>query len=347
MLVITLKKVFVFSLALLLLTNLNPISACTRILINEDSSGVFVGRNMDWNEEMETNLLFYPRNIHRSGHHPHAHPVQKNWISWDSKYANIVATGYENFTTDGFNEKGLAVHILWFEDSDYGTPDPIKPWLSLTQWTQFYLDNFKSVEEAVQFTKTHPFDVVTFFHPLTEQWGRLHLVLDDASGDSAIFEHVDGVLRIHHDRSVIVATNEPSYEQHLLNLRGYEDFGGNKPLPGTPDSFDRFVRATHFTNILPKSMSLKETLGGILGILKNVAHPYTKNYRTIWHIISDLTNKTYYFQSYENQNFVSVKFDRFDPESSVTMKLDLVNNPEYVGDVSDKFQPLLGFNSHF
>lgn len=294
--------------------------ACTRILINDHDAGVFVGRNMDWNEEMDTNLIFYPRNTVR---YPQEHSAP-NLISWTSKYANIVATGYEDFSTDGLNEEGLAAHILWFEDSDFGAIDPTKPGLSLTQWTQYYLDQFKTVDEAVQFTKTDPFQIVPFYHPLTQQWGKLHLVLDDASGDSAIFEYVNGVLQIHHDRSIIVAANEPAYENHLLNLLEYQVFGGNKTLPGELDSLDRFVRATYFAGILAKTGSSKTALAGVLSILNNVAHPYTPEYRTIWRTAADLSQKIYYFQSIENQKLIVVKISDYNPDHPTTIKLGVV-----------------------
>lgn len=313
--------------------------ACTRILVADADHPVMTGRNMDWGEDTKSNLMVYPRHMSRSGMPPDG-DENGNWVSWESKYGSIVATGYEDLTCDGLNEAGLSAHILWYEDAEYEKPDPKRPGLSLTVWTQYYLDNFKTVEEAVRFTETHPFQVIPFFHPVTNEWGKLHLILDDATGDSAILEHQDGKLRIYHSRDYIAATNEPSYDKHLRNLKKYKGFGGKKPLPGKTDSLDRFVRATWFAKILPEAHSNRERMAGVLAILNNAAHPFTPGYRTYWHSVADLTNKIYYFQSVELQNLIQVNLDKFDLGGNAVMKLDMVNHPEYAGDVADKFEQI-------
>lgn len=315
------------------------IEACSRILLNDLPDRVIVGRNMDWNEDMSTNLVYYPRNISRNGDDQKS-KEKLPWLNWKSKYASIVATGYEDFTTDGLNEEGLAVHIHWFNDSNYETLDPSKPSLSLTIWTQFYLDNFKTVEEAIAYTKDNPFQVVPFYHELTDQWGKLHLILDDATGDSALLEYVEGELKIHHDRSHVVVTNEPRYEDHLANLLRYQPFGGEEPLPGKQHSMDRFVRANFFVTKLPKLTTLQEQIAGALSILNNVSHPYITGYRTLWHTLSDLTNRIYYFQSTLDQKMIVVRLDQFDFNNDTVMKLDLVNTPEVIGDAHHMFKPV-------
>lgn len=332
-------NLFFLLINLILPVSIQSAHACTRILKAEPGMAVMVGRNMDWHEDMQTNLLVYPRHLHRQGNPPDPRSPG-NWLSWDAKYGSIVATGYENFTTDGLNEAGLAVHILWLEDSDYGTLDPSKPALSQIHWTQFYLDNFKTVADAVRYTENNPFQVAPFYHEGTQQWGALHLVLDDSSGDSAIFEYLNGQLHIFHDKSYITATNEPSYDQQLANLQRYKVFGGTKPLPGKSQSKDRFVRATYYTPRLVQSHTLNQEVAGVLSVLNNVAYPLTDDYLTIWHIVSDLTHQIYYFQSTATQNLILVNLHQFDMESPYVMKLDLVNHPEYTGDMSDKFEPM-------
>lgn len=334
-------KWFALSLPLLalLFSPIHTSTACTRILVADKGDAVVVGRNMDWAEDTQTNLLVYPRQMKHSGAPLGKKNPEANWIQWTSQYANIVATGYDNLTTDGFNEKGLAAHMLWFEHSDYGTIEQSKPGLSLTLWAQYYLDNFASVEEAVSYTKQHPVQVVPFYHEATQQWGKLHLILDDASGDSAIFEYINGQLQIFHDRNNIATTNDPSYDLQLVNLKDYIGFGGSKPLPGKTSSRDRFVRANYLAKILPQAKSARELTASVLGILNNTAHPYnTSYYRTYWHVLADLTNKIYYYQSVDHQNLVSVHFNDFNFDSSDIMMLDLAHHPEYVGNMTGRFK---------
>lgn len=316
----------------------SEVQACTRILVTDKDQAVMVGRNMDWAEDTKSNWVIYPRNMSRSGEAPDADGG--NWVSWVSKYGSVVTTGYENLSTDGINEAGFAAHILWYEDADYGPIDTSRPALSLVFWTQFYLDNFRTVAEAVAYTKKNNMPIVPFFHPVTKEWGKMHLIIDDASGDSAILEHSNGRLRIYHNRKYISATNEPSYEKQLANKKRYEVFGGKLPLPGTTESEDRFVRANHFARILPPAASLGEEVASVLGILNNAAHPFTPGYRTYWHTVADLTNRVYYFQSVEGQNLIKVNLDQLDWTSPTVLMLDMVHHPEYVGDVTNKFEPV-------
>lgn len=331
------KCILMFLTLFLMLPVYNFATACTRVLIADNHHAVMVGRSMDWYEDTKTNLFFYPRHMQRVGNDA-GHPDEKNWLSWESKYASLVATAYDNFTNDGFNEAGFSVHILWLEPSQYGERDPSKPGLSLTQWAQYYLDNFKSVDEAVAFTEAQSFQVLPFFYKATNEWGKLHLVLDDVSGDSAVIEYVHGKLRIYHDKRYVVTTNEPTFDKQLLNLKRYKVFGGDKPLPGNDQSKARFVRATYYASKLAPFTSTQNELAALFSVLNNTAKPYTEKERTIWHAVSDLTNKVYYFQSKEYQQLITVRLDQFNVNATAAMKLDLVNHPEYAGDVSDKFQ---------
>lgn len=331
------------AVSILFIVSMQETKACTRILIADKEHSVMMGRSMDWEEDMQTNLLILSRHIPHSGGEL-AEAKEGNWVTWESKYGSVVATGYENFITDGLNETGFAVHLLWHEGADYGVRDPEKPGLSLALWLLYYLDNFKSVEEAVTFTQTHPLQITPFYHEQTRQWGKLHLVLDDASGDSAVLEYVNGRLNIYHSPEYITVTNEPDYNVHLQNLKRYRGFGGKKALPGKFSSKNRFVRASFYAKVLPAFVSNHDRVVEILALLNNVAYPFTTidETKSIWRIVSDLTNKIYYFQASKNQNLISVNLNQFDLEKPSIQKLDLVNHPEYVGDVTDKFESANG-----
>ena len=38
-------------------------------------------------------------------------------MEWTAKYGSLVATSYDVSSTDGVNEKGLAVNLLWLYES--------------------------------------------------------------------------------------------------------------------------------------------------------------------------------------------------------------------------------------
>jgi penicillin V acylase-like amidase (Ntn superfamily) len=60
---------------------------------------------------------------------------------------------------------------------------------------------------------------------------------------------------------------------------------------------------------------------------------------TRWRTVCDLTNGTYYFESTTSPNiiWVSVRNQNFE-EGPPVKKLDLVNKPDRIGDVSTNFQ---------
>ncbi len=126
----------------------------------------------------------------------------------------MIVSGYEAGTADGLNEKGLAANMLYLADSDYGQPAAGKPLLTIAAWPQYVLDNYATVAEAVTELGKEPFSILAPTLPNGSK-ARLHLSISDASGDSAIFEYVDGKLFIHHGKQYVVMTNEPVYEKQL------------------------------------------------------------------------------------------------------------------------------------
>lgn len=340
------RKLFINIFSMLIFTSMfltaQNAASCTRVLKADKVNGVMVGRNMDWMEDMHTALRVYPRGIEQIGE------IDDNPLMWTSKYASIVATAYGNMTADGFNEAGLGVHTLWLTETDYGKRDLNRPGLLAFMWIQYYLDNFKSVAEAVDYTQKHDFQITNFKIPSMNKEIKVHLALDDASGDSAIIEYINGKVKIYHDKSYITMTNDPTYDRQLENLKNYKVFGGDKPLPGTSDPKDRFVRGTFYTRTLPDFSSSDEEVAGILSVINNTAQPYRtpepgRPYasKTIWHTVCDLTHRVYYFEDTKTQRLMQASLAKFNLNAGApVMQLDIPKHPEYVGDVANKFVAL-------
>ena len=110
---------------------------CSRIVwVGEDGEPVIVGRNMDWFEDMGSNIWIHPRGMEYNG------LTSENPLKWSSKYGSVVTTGYDIAAADGVNEKGLDGNLLFLAESDYGKRDTRLPGLSLSLWLQYFLDNF-------------------------------------------------------------------------------------------------------------------------------------------------------------------------------------------------------------
>ena len=162
-----------------------PAEACTRALYVSKDGTVIVGRSMDWGEDMHSNMWVLPRGMQRDGR------GGKNTISWVSKYGSLITSAYDIGTADGMNEKGLVVNELALVESDYGKPAEGATLISLSTWPQYVLDNFATVAEAVADLEKETFRVQTVVLS-TGRPANMHLVISDATGDSAVFEYVAG-----------------------------------------------------------------------------------------------------------------------------------------------------------
>ncbi len=340
------KRLFGSAVALrLLLGGIDVAVACSRVLWADNGLAVVVGRNTDWAEDPRTNLWAFPRGIVRSGLSGDA-----NSLTWTSKYGSVIASFYDQATAEGLNEKGLAANLLWLTEADYGKRDPKLPGVSLSLWAQYMLDNFTTVNEAVAALEKHDFQIVPMGHvPGTDAVPTVHLSLSDATGDSALVEIIDGGrLQIFHDRKYTVMTNSPPFPQQLANLKRYQGFGGTEPLPGTNEPADRFVRAAHYVQNLPKPRDLRETVAEILSVMRNVGQPFTRSTDpahpeasgTYWRTVMDSTDRVYFFESTLRPNIVWLRLDGLDlSPGEPVLKLDLVNGGDLVGDVTAAFKP--------
>ena len=148
--------------------------ACARILWNDNGFAVMTGRTMDWPESTEPVLTLLPRGMARNG--GMAGPetvVAENPAIWTSKYGSLITTVYGIGTADGFNEKGLAVHLLYLRAADFGPRDPSKPGVQAGLWGQYVLDNAATVAEAPALLETiQPVLVTANGHDatLTSRW---------------------------------------------------------------------------------------------------------------------------------------------------------------------------------
>lgn len=98
---------------------------------------------MDWKEDPQSNIYLYPRGMQKRAAHT------DNTVRWTSRYGSVVTAGYDIGVTDGMNEKGLVANLLFLSESSYKRDGDNRPVMGISIWTQYVLDNFATVEEAV------------------------------------------------------------------------------------------------------------------------------------------------------------------------------------------------------
>lgn len=324
------RKAFavVSMLALACIALVRGADACSRILWNDNKLAVVVSRTMDWPESTEPKLVVFPRGVQRDGGVVGTEIVVKdNPAKWTSRYGSIATTIYGIGTVDGMNESGLAIHLLYLTATDFGPRDASMPGLHAGLWGQYVLDNAASVQEALK--QLEGVQIV-----MAEARGRkatVHLAMEDASGDSAIVEYIDGKPVIHHGRQYRIMTNDPTYDQQLALLK-QQDFSkpsSDMALPGNVNPRDRFQRAAYYSALLPEPKNQREAVAGILAIARNVSVPFGAPYKgfgiynTEYRTAIDLTNKIYFFELSTSPNLIWADLTKFDlAPGAPVMELD-------------------------
>ncbi len=257
--------------------------ACTRVLWNTSKLGVFTSRTMDWPESTESRLVVFPRGIARDGGMLGGQPLVKdNPKRWTSRYGSIITSVYHIGAADGFNEKGLAGHMLYLPATDFGPRDAKKPAVNAGLWLQYVLDNAATVPEALELLKG------VQIRPAGARGheATVHLAIEDASGDSAIIEHLNGKEVVHHGREYRVMTNDPPYDEQLALLAklDFSKPSSEMALPGNVNPRDRFARATYYLAMLPEPKSEREAVASVLAIARNVSVPFGAPYKGFRHL---------------------------------------------------------------
>ena len=313
--------------------------SCTRMVYQGPNNTIITARSMDWEEDIGTNLWIFPRGMKRNGETP------PNSIEWTSKYGSVIASAFDISSSDGMNEKGLVANLLWLVESENPDMDKKKPGLTVAAWVQYVLDNFATVNEAVEELQKENFNVITSDIPGTKTRVTVHLSISDATGDNAIFEYINGKLVIHHDRSYHVMTNSPIFEKQLALNEYWKGIGGTIFLPGTNRAADRFVRASFYINAIPKTDEVQLSIASVFSVIRNcsvplgISTPDQPNISsTRWRSVSDQKHMVYYFETTLTPNTFWVDFKDVDfSENAPVKKLGLTKGEIYSGNSAGQF----------
>lgn len=320
---------------------MNPMGseACTRAVYLGPDDMVVTGRTMDWKEDPQSNLYLFPRGVQRRG------AISDNTIQWTSKYGSVVTAGYDIGTCDGMNEKGLVANLLFLTESSYFRPDDNRPVMGLSIWTQYVLDNFATVDEAVAELSKEVFRIDDPDLPNGAK-STLHLSISDASGNSAIFEYLNGNLVIHEGRECQVMTNSPTYDKQLtLNDYGTDRWLGSC-CRGTNRAPIVSCVASFYIHAIPQTSNFREAVAGVFSVMRNVSVPLgitTPDQPNIsstrWRTVADQKNKVYYFESTLSPDIFWVDFKSLDFKAGTPIKkLTLTNGEIYCRKHRQRFQ---------
>jgi choloylglycine hydrolase len=333
---------------------------CTGIRLIAADGTVIYARTLEFELDLESEILVVPRGYARTG----TTPDGDNGMKWTSKYASVGANGVGlPFLFDGVNEKGLAVGLFYFPTAagyeKYNSGEAAKtlaPW-ELGSWL---LENFATVAEVKQHINS-----VTVAEVVFKQWGFVppaHYVVHDAAGNSIAIEYVDGKLHIY-DNALGVITNAPAFDWQTTNLRNYVNlsmvnsppvkvgdvtltgFGQGTGMLGIPGDFtppSRFVRAVAYSSSVPPGRNGDAAVLQAFHILNNFDIPHgaardeqkdahgnmVADY-TQWTTASDLGARRYYFRTHENSQIRSIDLTKMQLDAKDIARISM-KGPEAI-----------------
>ncbi|MFA5996826.1 MAG: linear amide C-N hydrolase, partial [Candidatus Paceibacterota bacterium] len=277
-------------------------------------------------------------------------------LSWKSKYGyvGVDAFGNDKIIVDGLNEEGLSFSALWYEpDMKWQdvTPGEESVALAFEMVGSWILGNFSTageVRDAISKVKVFAMEV-----PDMKMAPPMHMAVYDAAGGSIVIEYDNGELHIY-DNPLGVVTNAPNFPWMMTNLRTYVgmseeerpgvDYSGVKlnptghgngmlGLPGDITPPSRFVRMAvmlHFADQRDDAegaLNLAQHVVNSLTIIKGMAvdrspdGKITSSESTQWAALKDMTNKVFYFRTYDNFNLRMIDLKQLDFKTEKTMPI--------------------------
>jgi len=323
--------------------------ACTRILWNDNAHAVLTARTMDWSGMTVGGADIYvlPRAMKRDGGSALGQTiVTENPARWTSKHGSVVTTAWKVAAPDGMNERGLGVHALWLEAADYGPRDPGRAGIASTLWSQYVLDNAATVEEAIALQSAiQPVDVT-----VRDRRIPLGLAIEDASGDSAVLQYIEGSLVVHHGVEYRVVANDPPYDEalELLSQYDFDNATRDTPMPGNTNSHDRFIRASYFLHFLraTEPESKEQAIASLLSVARNVSDPigaplHSPNEvgETKLRTVSNLTDLVYYVEPTDRLALLRTDLRRLNFSKGAPVLVLSPDNKALNGNVTREFRP--------
>lgn len=333
------KIYFYFLLAVFSSINFNRSEACTRVVYDGPEGMTATGRTMDWKEDPQTNLYIFPRGEKRKG------ADSAETLEWVSKFGSVVAAGYDIGICDGMNEKGLVANLLFLPESVYEIQNDTRPILGLSIWTQYILDNFATVEEAVAELSKDNFRIDAPDLPNGVK-SRLHMAISDPTGNSSIIEYLDGHVSIYQGKEYQVLTNSPAYDLQLAVNNYWKQIGDLNMLPGTNRSSDRFARASFYINAVEQTSDPEIAIPTVFSVIRNVSVPYGISTpdsphiaSTRWRSVCNQKDLVYYFEKTIPMKILHVCLKDLDfSEKSGERILKMTDGSVYEGNVTKEFK---------
>jgi len=302
--------------------------ACSTFLLSREST-LLVGHNLDDDIKVPGLVVVNPRGLAKEnvsfddlnsfGGRSDSAPR----IRWTSRYGSVTYNVFgREFPDGGMNEAGLYMGEMTLMSTEWPETESV-PRAYHHQWTQYMLDNYATVPEALAAV------------PKLLPGGhcRWHYFLSDKQGNAAVIEFLKGRPIVYTGDTLPypILCNDP-YDLELKDLRNYAGFGGTKkPEPKYEREDPRFRWAAL---MLQGDTSSAPTVDDAFSILRRLNMGNNK-----WAVVLDVPGGRIYFRTSTAPKTRWADFAAFDFSCTATPSaLDIQRELE--GDVSKLFTPL-------
>jgi penicillin V acylase-like amidase (Ntn superfamily) len=244
-------------------------------------------------------------------------------LTWISRYGSVTFNAFgKDFPDGGMNEAGLYIWEMGLGNEEIVYPkNNALPKLNQMNWMQYILDNFATVDAAIQCA--HDIEI--------DGWGW-HFFVGDINGNCASIDFVDGKVVVHQGAAMPVpGLFNALYEREVELSRYFKGFGGLYEPTLKDPKVPRFVK----TAVMLRDY--KPTQNAVdygFKILENIFVTEIAD----WSVIFDVRKQTVYFKTSLNPKIKHFAIDAFD-FSNASPVLILNIDIKEAGDVSKKFSP--------
>lgn len=348
--------------AVLILSHISPVSACTGIKLTAKDGATVSGRTLEFGILIDTSVVVIPRDYEFTGS-----TTEGSGLKYKAKYAALGTIAFDNMAImDGINEKGLVVGVFYFPGFAKYTPLTTENQaraLSPIDFPNWILTQFATLDEVKEALTN-----IVIVPTVSQAWGTtpppFHYIVYDKNGRSLVIEPIEGKLVVH-ENPLGVFTNSPNFDWHMTNLRNYINLtpfnvkpltingfvlaplGQGSGMVGLPGDFtppSRFVRATAFSTTATPSDNAQSAVWQAFHILNQFDIPVgvaraeengiIHTDYTIMTTVKDPQALTYYFRSYVDQNIKMVNLNQFDLNAKTIKKVSTTYGKQSVTDIS-------------
>ena len=306
--------------------------ACTEIRVPAEDSSVIIGRSMEFQVDLKSNVVIEPKGHSHTAILPEKCVQPDLPMRWQNKHSIAYLDAFDlPVGCDGQNEAGLSVGALYFPGfAKYQNVSEQKCYSSISQleFAMWILGNFATVQELREALEKDSFPLV-WDQPLMGDPMDHHYSVQDKTGDGIVIEYTDQGRKVY-DNTIGVVTNSPPYDFQMLNIRNYiqiskyahdplvlgkEQFNatgqgnGLLGIPGDLTPPSRLVRAAAMVHFADPVQTAEEAVNLAFHTLNTVDIPIgvargvvasrdDKSDYTQWAVAKDLTNNVMYFRSY-------------------------------------------------